>query len=78
MNPCLPIALVFMLAGCGTVDLAGAGGAKAMDEALKRAEWVVCKAASIGAVQRRYKGRTDAYRAFCRPKGSVIDGETGR
>ena len=77
MNPCLPIALAFLLAGC-SVDLAGAGGAKAMDEALKKAEWVVCKAASIGAVQRRYKGRTKQYRAFCRPVGSVIDGEARR
>ncbi len=43
-------------------------GAQAMDEGLANAEWFVCKAASVGSVQRRYgtsKSRADAWKELC-------------
>ncbi len=70
--------VVLMLAGCVQTELVGVGltggGAKAADAFLKRAEWGVCKAATVGAVERRYKGRGAVYRAFCRPRGIVFGG----
>ena len=77
-----PVVLVLILSGCGFTPQGNAlraviaqSGVRAMDEALTNAEWIICRGASIGAVQRRYAGREDVYRAFCVAEGSVIDGE---
>jgi len=43
-------------------------GARAYDEGLVNAEWFLCKAASVGAVLRRYgqsEHLMDAWRALC-------------
>lgn len=44
-------------------------GAEVMDQGLVNAEWFMCNAASVGAVQRRYGGSpelADAYETLCR------------
>ena len=72
---CLSVAL----GACGFTgqgDLArqaiSEGGAQAMDEGLRNAEWFMCSAASIGSVKRRY-GKTqdtaDAYNTLCGLEG---------
>ena len=82
----IPIALPLFLAGCGLTpagdairDFAKVDGAKAYDEGLANAEWFVCKAASIGSVQRRYGRNRDlaeAWRALCLgdPEASLLIG----
>ena len=69
------IVLALFLASCGFTQTGSAfrstigdQGAKAYDEGLSNAEWFVCKAASVGSVQRRYGSSADladAWRALC-------------
>ena len=67
-----------LLGGCATLDTARdvvkQKGAQAADTALLDAEWLVCKATSIGAVKRRY-GQTmetaETYRRFCDGDGQA-------
>ncbi len=43
-------------------------GAQAMDQGLTNAEWFICRAASVGAIRRRYGSdpvRAEAYRVLC-------------
>lgn len=50
------------------VQAAKDGGAKAMDGVLSEAEWVICQAASVGAVKRRYGQSAEAaayWRGLC-------------
>ena len=45
-------------------------GVKAMDEALIAAEFVICKGASVGSIQRRYGSSeklSEAWRTLCLP-----------
>ncbi len=68
-------ALALLLGGCATArDVAKQKGAQAADSALLDAEWLVCKATSIGAVKRRY-GQTvesaETYRRFCDGDGKA-------
>ena len=66
-----------VLASCGLTPqgdalraaLAGSA-AQAMDEGLINAEFFVCKAASVGSIQRRYgqsEDLTNAWRTLCLP-----------
>ena len=67
--------LPVLLAGCGLTpqgDAVRSGiatkGAELADNALENAEWVVCFAASIGSVKRRYgvtPERAKEYSNFC-------------
>ena len=80
----IPIALTaLLLAGCITPEGIAAGsaiaerGAAAYDKALENNIWFVCKAASVGSVQRRFGVSTEkaeAWRALCvtDPQASVI------
>lgn len=63
---CLPA-----LGGCGFTSEGQAVrqgvatyGAQAMDEGLVNAEWFICRAASVGAVQRRYGKSSEAAEAW--------------
>lgn len=76
----LPAALLaaFLLAGCAAVDTARdvvkVKGAEAADQALTGAEWVVCNAAPVGSVKRRYgqtMERADTYKDFCDGDGQA-------
>lgn len=64
-----------LLAGCtdATRSIIATRGAQAADQTLESAEWVMCHAASIGSIKRRY-GRTtetaEAYRALCDVTGA--------
>ena len=66
----------FFLSGCETVDttrtLIKQKGATTADQGLIDAEWLVCNAASIGSVNRRYGQtieRADTYKDFCHGDG---------
>jgi len=73
--------LALMLAACGLTDtgtrardIAASEGARAYDEGLANAEFFICRAASVGSVQRRY-GRTadtaEAWRVLCHGDGEA-------
>ena len=65
--------LVMLVAGCGQTsfgdqvrDTLKERGALAMDRALVNSEWLMCEAASIGSVKRRYGGsKAQAYKDLC-------------
>lgn len=69
------IPVMILLSGCGITPQGNAVrqgvatyGAQAMDEGLINAEWFVCKAASVGSVQRRYgsdPSKAAAWKALC-------------
>lgn len=70
-----PAGLALLLAACGLTEagnrvrgIAAEEGAKAYDEGLANAEFLICRAASVGSVQRRY-GRSaetaQAWRTLC-------------
>lgn len=71
----LPIMLLLALGGCGFTSQGNqvrqgvaTYGAQAMDEGLINAEWFVCKAASVGSIQRRYgtdANKAAAWKALC-------------
>jgi hypothetical protein len=66
-------AAAFFLSGCGgfgdtSRQFVAVEGAEAYDEGLENAEWLICQAASVGSVQRRYgrsAGLADAWRMLC-------------
>ena len=70
-----PVLLLLALGGCGFTSQGNqvrqgvaTYGAQAMDEGLINAEWFVCKAASVGSVQRRYgtdPAKAQAWKALC-------------
>ena len=62
----LSIALA-ALAVAGCTNLPRHVGSKAYDEALEQAEWLLCEAASVGSVKRRYRTQAeyDAYLGLC-------------
>jgi len=73
--------LALLLAACGFTDtgnrardVAAGEGARAYDEGLTNAEFFICRAASVGSVQRRY-GRTaetaEAWRVLCQGDGAA-------
>ncbi len=76
--PCLGL----LLAGCGFTETGGrlrdfvaVEGARAYDEGLANAEFFVCRAASIGSVQRRYGGNREtaqAWRTLCLGDGEAV------
>ena len=73
--------LALMLAGCGLTDtgtrardFVASEGARAYDEGLANAEFFICRAASVGSVQRRYGRDTDtaeAWRVLCHGDGEA-------
>ena len=72
------IALALLLGGCATLDTARdvvkQKGAQAADQGLTDAEWLVCNAAPIGSVKRRYGQtveRADTYKDFCDGDGKA-------
>ena len=78
----LSLALV-ILAGCGQTSqgnvirgLAQDRGAEIFDEGLENAEWFICRAASVGAVMRRYGSsavKAAAWRALCLPDARAVE-----
>lgn len=70
----LPAACGFTDTGTRVRDFVANEGAKAYDEGLANAEFFLCRAASVGSVQRRY-GRTaetaEAWRVLCFGEGSA-------
>ena len=79
-----PCCVLLALSGCGITRegnilraAAVQRGATAADEALANAEWLLCRAATVGSVVRRYGASTvkaDAWRAICRtdPVADVV------
>ncbi len=74
----VPVILSLFLIGCaqlGTVKkVVGIKGAQLNDQALIDAEWVVCKAASHGSVDRRYGqtvDRANLHKEFCHGEGAA-------
>lgn len=72
MIPLLPAAAAaLLLSGCAYTDLIADRAAEASDSALEASEWTVCRAASVGAVLRRYgtsPERMEAWRLLCLPE----------
>lgn len=75
----IPAFLVaLLLASCSTVDTARGvikqKGATLASEALVDAEWLVCNAATVGSIKRRYGQtveRADTYKDFCDGDGQA-------
>ncbi len=68
----LPLVL---FSGCSYIQAAWTTGAKANDAALVASEAVICKAASIGAIQRKYgnnAAKAQAWRTLCLDTGTDI------
>ncbi len=70
--------LALLLGGCTALDTARdvvkLKGAQAADQGLTDAEWLVCNAAPIGSIKRRYGQtveRADTYREFCDGDGQA-------
>jgi len=71
----LALSLPIVATGCALIPQADAvsefvkiEGARAYDEGLVNSEWFICRAASVGAVRRRYATSADkaeAWRALC-------------
>ncbi len=71
----MAVLLPLALGACGltetgrvTRDFVQDEGARAYDEGLANAEWFVCRAASVGSVQRRYgtsRDLAEAWRTLC-------------
>lgn len=58
--------LSLILSGCAYVPVAVNRAADANDEAVRSAEWVICKGASVGAIRRAYGDRPDIWADLCR------------
>jgi len=84
MQPLKPIwaaGLALALAACGFTeagdrarDVLAGEGARAYDEGLANAEFFICRAASVGSVQRRYGRSAEtaaAWRAICQGDGTA-------
>jgi len=60
-----------LLSGCAQYGIAKeavkAAGEKAADETLDTAIFIKCRAATVGAVQRRYAGRMHLWSDECQP-----------
>lgn len=77
LNPMLNLLLPLAIAACGFTpegtaarQLVKVAGAQAFDEGLRNSEWFICRAASVGSVQRRYgtsAALAEAWRALCLP-----------
>ena len=73
--------LAVLLAACGFTEAGGLArgfvaseGARAYDEGLANAEFFLCRAASVGSVQRRYGRSTEtaqAWRTLCAGDGAA-------
>jgi hypothetical protein len=79
-----PLAAAFLLSACGLTDtgdrvcdFAATEGTRAYDEGLANAEFFICRAASVGSVQRRY-GRSsetaEAWRVLCQGNSEAAVG----
>ena len=76
------LGLLLALAGCGLTPQGDASrrtialrGAVVADAALENAEWVICNAATIGSVMRRYGQDPDlsaAYSTLCVPSRAAV------
>ncbi len=79
MKPII-IAAALFLGACGLTpqgdfvrEAVKSYGAKASDAGLTNAEWVLCEAASVGSVKRRYGGgKSGAYNELCDRNGGDI------
>lgn len=73
MNIVIAALMLIALSGCAEYRaIVGARGAEAADVALHDGEWVVCKAATAGALERRYNlysdtegQKAEAWRRLC-------------
>lgn len=77
-KPIVLVSLLVLLGACSTFDTVKttvkAKGAKVAVEVLTDAEWVVCRAAPVGAVKDRYGQtveRADTYKEFCEGDGKA-------
>lgn len=79
----IPIALMFLLVGCGLTpqgdalrEVIAKTNEKVADTTLKTAEWGLCEKAEIGALKRKYTSqeRADAYNAFCQSPTNTFVG----
>ena len=88
MRVYLAIFLMLGLGACETIEagrlVANEKGAEFADLALEQAEFVICRAASVGSVMRRYGSNTQTAQAylqlcFARPDAvsDLITGEIG-
>lgn len=76
------LALVLLLPACAEYTAATnaikVGGAAAYDHALSEAEFVICNAASVGSVRRRYgatQEMAETWHKLCSAEGRIIRAE---
>ncbi len=78
-NLMIVFVFAFVMTGC-TLDTAIKKGAKANDDALIAAEFVICRGASIGAILRRYgkdKAAMEGWKLLCN-RNAVVPFKEGR
>ncbi len=62
----LTLVLLTGCAGVGTGIVVGTQkAAESADKALNAALWYICRGASVGAIQRKYGTRPEAYKSLC-------------
>lgn len=63
------LVLLFVVMGCANVQTGLVMGtqkaAEAADKTLNAALWYICRGASVGAIQRKYGTRPEAYKSLC-------------
>lgn len=60
------VLLAAVLSGCAYVPVVANRAADANDEAVRSAEWVICKGASVGSIRRAYGDRPAVWADLCR------------
>lgn len=63
--------LTLTLSGCAYVPVAIDRAADASDEAVKSAEFIICKGASVGSIRRAYGDRPEVWAELCRESAAV-------
>lgn len=69
MKKVIVVLAALALVACSTYrNVVATQGAEAADAALETAEWTLCNAAPVGAVERRYQTEAlkEAYKTICR------------
>ena len=74
------LAAILLLTGCGLTSQGDAiraaladKGATAMDAGVENALWFLCKAASVGSINREFEGeRAEAYKKLCAEPPAVL------
>jgi hypothetical protein len=63
--------MALMMTGCAYMPMAIDYASQKNDEAVRSAEWMICKGASVGAIRRAYGDRADVWAELCRESAAA-------